>query len=96
MKKNYFFLKQMIQVIISHRKSVAETSKETISKENSDFQVGRDLIEEESAEENRVKTEIYIYYAKSVGTVTRSINTVFIIHSQYGGIYDFNLLIKLF
>ena len=31
------------------------------------FQVGRDLIEDETAAENRVKTEIYVYYAKSVG-----------------------------
>ena len=35
--------------------------------EAEDFQVGRDLIEDETAAENRVKTEIYVYYAKAVG-----------------------------
>lgn len=32
-----------------------------------DFQVGRDLIEDEFAEENGVKAEIYVYYARSIG-----------------------------
>lgn len=35
--------------------------------EKVDFKVGRDLIEDETAAENRVKTEIYVYYAKAVG-----------------------------
>ncbi len=30
-------------------------------------QVGRDLIEDETAETDRVKFEIYIYYAKAIG-----------------------------
>ena len=38
-----------------------------IKTEEEDFQVGRDLIEDETAAENRVKTEIYVYYAKAVG-----------------------------
>jgi hypothetical protein len=32
------------------------------------FQVGKDLIEEETAETNRVKFAVYLYYAKNVGT----------------------------
>ena len=32
-----------------------------------DFQVGRDLIEDENAETDRVKLAIYIYYAKAIG-----------------------------
>ena len=35
--------------------------------EAKEFQAGRDLIEDEFAEENRVKVEIYGYYAKSMG-----------------------------
>ena len=31
------------------------------------LQVGRDLIEEETAETDRVKSAIYIYYAKAIG-----------------------------
>jgi hypothetical protein len=31
------------------------------------FQVGRDLIEDETAETDRVKFEIYVYYAKAIG-----------------------------
>lgn len=44
------------------RKAADNTIEEKV-----DFKVGRDLIEDETAAENRVKTEIYVYYAKAVG-----------------------------
>ena len=37
------------------------------TKNKPEFQIGRDLIEEEASEENRVKAEIYIYYFKAMG-----------------------------
>ena len=43
---------------------VKKQTSQTVEKE---FQAGRDLIEDEFAEENRVKVEVYAYYAKSIG-----------------------------
>lgn len=42
-----------------------------------EFKVGRDLIEEETSQENRVKTEIYMYYAKSVGMTLAILSVLF-------------------
>ena len=36
-------------------------------KAKEDYQVGRDLVEEETAETERVKFSVYVYYAKNVG-----------------------------
>ncbi len=43
----------------------------------SDFKIGRDLIEDESAEENRVKSEIYLYYAQSIGLPLACLSVAF-------------------
>ena len=52
-----------------HKDQKAVASKE--------FQAGRDLIEDEFAEENRVKVEIYVYYAKSIGMLMAVMAVIF-------------------
>lgn len=71
-KLSFFHMRQykvysiLYIIYIYRRKSSSEIHRQT-SKTNKDFQVGRDLIEDETSQENRVKIEIYIYYAKAVG-----------------------------
>ena len=48
-------------------RQVSIVKKQTSQIVEKEFQAGRDLIEDEFAEENRVKVEVYAYYAKSIG-----------------------------
>ena len=42
-----------------------------------EFQAGRDLIEDEFSEENRVKKDVYVYYAKSIGMLLAILSVIF-------------------
>ena len=48
------------------------------------FQVGRDLIEEETAESDRVKLTIYLYYAKAIGIKISVASALFYFFFQVG------------
>ena len=57
--------------------SVEEKHKDQKAVASKEFQAGRDLIEDEFAEENRVKVEIYVYYAKSIGMLMAVMAVIF-------------------
>ena len=53
--------------LLSIFRKVSIVEKQTSQTVEKEFQAGRDLIEDEFSEENRVKVEVYAYYAKSIG-----------------------------
>ena len=50
--------------------------------------MGRDLVEEELAETERVKLSVYVYYAKNVGVVMSMLSVLFYLLFQVSSVYD--------
>ena len=60
----------------SHRVT-RQTSAVTVTEASGEFRVGRDLVEEEFAETERVKLSVYLYYAKNVGALMSALSVLF-------------------
>ena len=63
----YIILDVLTTLFLFIFRKVSIVKKQTSQTVEKEFQAGRDLIEDEFAEENRVKVEVYAYYAKSIG-----------------------------
>ena len=62
----YIILDVLTTLFLFIFRKVSIVKKQTSQTVEKEFQAGRDLIEDEFAEENRVKVEVYAYYAKSI------------------------------